>query len=824
MSSTVASMRTNMGTLSTAIDAYRKKQDEAFAKKIEAKIEITNAKKNLKELEKAIEDQTEGALEAYQKQIQNIAKMETNVKMYTDQISDAQKAIRNLNNESITTTTARINNNASITNTTTSNISSGAVDNNTTSNASSSAVNNNATTGAVENIAIKSAVSNIASIASTSLSNNLNQASTSMFGNTVGNQIASIFGGALMGAAAGSIAGPVGAAVGAAVGGLSGAIDALTAQIQRDDDYFRTEVREIYNYVKNTQAESLQNGIISAGQRESDLISFGTMLGDDQRAKDFVVELQQFAAYTPYESDNLLKLSKKMLSFGYKDDEILPNLTKIGDASSALGIDSQNQEWVVTALGRMQTTNKTTLEYINMLSERAIPAVEYLADHYNWSISKTYENISEGLISGTKAAEIIVNRMGADFEGNMAKQSATYEGLASTISDINSQIDMAMGEGYTTKRKEGMVEEIEQMNNGYKDMMIEANRLIGEFQADLENQYQQSIIQATEDAMNSDAYKLAMRKEDGAEMGRIMAEARAKAEVDYKSSEGYQLMVQSDLDLIQNVQQTILQSGTYVDFGRQMADEFSKGWSGAIKDMQAAGLFDVDVQANIITSHGNLFQKVNLTTENALENLTGNTQVNRYVATAPTTEYHTYNNAASYATGINYVPYDRMPAILHEGEAVLTATEAQHYRTFKNQYNATYNQLSANEPIDFTPFLEHSKKVEPTSSSNTLPSIAPLTLVNTANTLTSIAPNNDKNNHEFNNNTVISFAQKQQEQKQNTYTNITKNKENEQPPTTNNTPVEINITVNNNSAETYEITQKIVSELKKVAEKFGGVA
>lgn len=45
--------------------------------------------------------------------------------------------------------------------------------------------------------------------------------------------------------------------------------------------------------------------------------------------------------------------------------------------------------------------------------------------------------------------------------------------------------------------------------------------------------------------------------------------------------------------------------------------------------------------------------------------------------------------AAGYATGIDYVPYNGFPALLHQGEAVLTALEAQRWRQEPNASSST---------------------------------------------------------------------------------------------------------------------------------------
>ena len=53
------------------------------------------------------------------------------------------------------------------------------------------------------------------------------------------------------------------------------------------------------------------------------------------------------------------------------------------------------------------------------------------------------------------------------------------------------------------------------------------------------------------------------------------------------------------------------------------------------------------------------------------------------------------SGAEGYATGLNYVPYDGFPAILHRGEAVLTAQEANDWRSGNSGVAIDYNRLAA---------------------------------------------------------------------------------------------------------------------------------
>ncbi len=164
---------------------------------------------------------------------------------------------------------------------------------------------------------------------------------------------------------------------------------------------------------------------------------------------------------------------------------------------------------VATGLGRMRSSRKTSLEYINLLQERGIDAIGYLADAHGMSKADIYEGISKNLFDGAESAKIIAEAMGRDYSGSMAAISQTFDGLSSTLQGMNEEIDKAMGEGYNEKRKEGMERQIGYLQGEYGEQQKEANKMLGAWKADLENQKDEMLRQAEIKVMRSDEYQQA---------------------------------------------------------------------------------------------------------------------------------------------------------------------------------------------------------------------------------------------------------------------------------------------------------------------------
>ncbi|HIT53128.1 MAG TPA: tape measure protein [Candidatus Fimivicinus intestinavium] len=473
---------------------------------------------------------------------------------------------------------------------------------------------------------------------------------TSAFGSRTGTMFGTTISNIASGAAMGSVAGIKGAAIGAAAGAVSGIISSATYDFSNQNEAYKSAVQEAYTNATNQQAQALESGITLAGSRETTQMAFSTMMKDEEKAKAYLEEVKKMADYTPFLFDDLTEMSKTLLTYGYNEKEMIPQLTKIGDAGAALGMNTEDMKMVATALGRMKSSGKTTLEYINILQDRGINAVGYLAQAGGISQGEVYEQISKGLIPGAEAAKAISEYMGKAYEGAMQLQSTSFEGMQSTLDGLTENLNAAMGAGYTEERKRGMQEQIDFLGGEMAKEQQEAYKAIGQWKASLENEREKAMRDAMISAMQTDAYQKAKAENNGAEMGLIMAKAQIEGENAFKDTEGYKTMVQAEKGLVGNIQNSMKQDKTYWNYGYEMGLEFSRGY---------------------LSGRGSTYTSYITPDPRGLEDPTDslNSALGRESLKNPFAS--AFN---SKAIGIFRVPYDGYPALLHEGEEVRTAS------------------------------------------------------------------------------------------------------------------------------------------------------
>jgi len=164
-------------------------------------------------------------------------------------------------------------------------------------------------------------------------------------------------------------------------------------------------------------------------------IGFETMLKSKKKAMKFMDSAKKFASVTPFDTSAVVSNAQRMLAYGFSDKDIIPDLTKIGNASAALGAGEEGISRVSRALGQMKTNGRLNAEDMNQLTDVGINAWKYLADAEGKSIAKIREMSQKGEISGDKAVNTILNGL-KEFDGMMDKTSnSTVSGLMSNIKD-----------------------------------------------------------------------------------------------------------------------------------------------------------------------------------------------------------------------------------------------------------------------------------------------------------------------------------------------------------------------------------------------------
>lgn len=458
----------------------------------------------------------------------------------------------------------------------------------------------------------------------------------SLGGDNVGTMASSVLSSAATGAALGSILPGVGTAIGAVAGAAVGAISGGLQIFEKKDDAFKSYVQESYETVTQEQADSLSSGSAIAGSREQTQMAFAQKLGSDEAADAYLERVKAMAKDTNYTYDEITGYSKLLLNT-YDTEKTLSVLQTLSDASAGLNLNSSDVNMFISGLSRMRTTGKTTQEYLNYFSERGVDVYQALANSTGADKSSIAEMVTDGKISGEDAAEAILTYINDTYGGLSEKLATTYDAMVDNLADFQADMDAAMGEGYNEGRKAGIQAQMDWMSGESGEAVEEANRAIGAWKAELENQKEQYVRDAMDAMMASDEYQTAKAEGDAAEMGKLIMQAKVQGMNEYNASEGAQLALESEKALVASIRSDTVLNQDYWDAGYEKGQEFSKGMAAARRD-------------NYWSGYGS--------------------------TTGPNPQRNPYR----YAVGIDYVPYDNFPALLHQGERVQTAVEARSER------------------------------------------------------------------------------------------------------------------------------------------------
>lgn len=444
-------------------------------------------------------------------------------------------------------------------------------------------------------------------------------------------------------------------------------------------------------------------------QMETYTTNFEVMLGDVGAAAKKVEELKKLGAKTPFEMGDLAEATQTLLAFNVSADESTEVLTMLGDIS--LG-NVQKLDSLTRAYGKMNASQKVTLEDINMMIDAGFNPLLIVAEQTGETMEELYDRISDGEVAFEEIQGAIetATSAGGQFYQGMEKASQTLEGQISTLKDnaeaLLGQVFLPISEGLTEKVLPAAVEAIDALSvayeeNGVEGMIDAAGEIIGSAIGTFTENLPQfvdmaiSILGALVDGLTDPDNLAALGDGVSATIETLisglveMAPQLVVAAVALLLALA-QALIENAADLGEAVptlvQEIVTAFKENEDIFKQLGKDIPRAiWDGILSMAdwlyENAGSFAASI-ANAVNPFGHLM-----------------TLIGQARAQTGGGGGHGYSGSlGSHAGGLDYVPYNGYLAQLHRGEMVLTASEAEDYRSgaINRSLNALTGAILAN--------------------------------------------------------------------------------------------------------------------------------
>lgn len=190
-------------------------------------------------------------------------------------------------------------------------------------------------------------------------------------------------------------------------------------------------------------------------QMESYATSFEVLLGGVGNAQKMLGDLKKFGAETPFELNGLAQSTQVMLSFGIGADQVMDNLRMLGDVSMG---NAEKLSSLTLAFSQVQSAGKLTGQDLMQMINAGFNPLQTMSQKTGKSIGQLKEEMEKGAISADMVRQSLVDATGAggQFEGMMAKQAGTFQGLMSTMQDTVGEIARTIGAPLFEAAKAGL--------------------------------------------------------------------------------------------------------------------------------------------------------------------------------------------------------------------------------------------------------------------------------------------------------------------------------------------------------------------------------
>ena len=189
------------------------------------------------------------------------------------------------------------------------------------------------------------------------------------------------------------------------------------------------------------QIKNVGSAFISANaQMETYLQSLGVLLQSEAQAKELFSQIQKLAAVTPFTTASLTQAITQLKVFGFETQQLIPMIKVLGNAAAAspLGMVSGVQR-LSYAFGQIKSSGRAMAHELREISMAGVPVWQILAEQSGKSVAQMRDFVHKGALDADTAIAMLTAGMEKRYGGMMEKQSRTWTGMMSTLSD-NAQI------------------------------------------------------------------------------------------------------------------------------------------------------------------------------------------------------------------------------------------------------------------------------------------------------------------------------------------------------------------------------------------------
>lgn len=523
------------------------------------------------------------------------------------------------------------------------------------------------------------------------------------------------------------IVGPIlGGLAGAVIGGGIGAlIDKFSGDKSKDDDIkkeFKNYAIDRYNDVLEKRNEDLIEGSAIAGNFETNSNRMRFFLGNSTNT--YLDNVNNQAA-SPYTKNEQLGLYYALHNNEFDEQETIKAVEMLQSIGAGASLTSDELTNLAYTLSDMQKADQATIEMMDSFQNGSVDVYQELANEKGVTSEQARLQVQNGQISGQEASEAVLNAM---YDATANEGLSTYEQKALAWENSLNSLNEAEGEGYNSERQAQLEENISWFEE-HKQELLNYKQEIGRGKAQLDNTRDQHMIEQM-DAFLQDPYKNetdGLYDENSDLDRRLILENNwsmvgIKGQEEFAKSEEGMSLYNANADLAQSVVENSIVTFTQDIYA--MESIFAESVSNTldrVKTYANAILADAIEKNNMSVNMNNLGD-INAAIDNGDLQKNGYSQnvLGKYIdkydsytfghnAGGSSVMYRAKRNSgipgssmyASNAFGLERVPYDNYPTLLHQGEQVLTAQQVRQQKNIPS-VTVTGNQFVIREEADIT--------------------------------------------------------------------------------------------------------------------------